>query len=401
MAQDYPHIEIIVSDNASTDGTEAIARAYAEKDARIRYWRNAENLGVVRNFGQSFALSRGRYFTWLACDDLLSASQYIRTTVAFLESNPDVMVCGSDVHMLDLEGPGQVTTWTFPQIHPDRDPRDVRSVYFRLPQDPACFAIYGMFRREALEGAIFGGRTYRGQPVIRHMEFFMLVPTLTRGRIVALPGPVRTYRRNELSSWHREAARLSGLDELLLDLHMKIFLLTRALRFPAAWTEKLPLIALTLRNFLPDTLRTTRGEARRLRAAAEQRRQLILTLRMEIDKRRTLLGQAGVAGAGVARPWPPIPGPVDVAVPWDATAWLSWKLPSWLEPARECVEMLLTDFFRPPSPERQNEKLRDYLDSIALREVCEKRLGEIHRLTAEADRCLALMQSPGGEKKQR
>ncbi len=153
LAQDYPHFEVIVSDNASTDGTEAVAREYAEKDARIRYWRNAENLGALPNFGQAFALSNGKYFTWLACDDVLSSPRYLSTTAAFLDANPDVMLCGGDFHLLDLEGPGQLTTWTFPQIYPNRESRDVRSIYFGWPQDPACFAIYGMFRREALEAA--------------------------------------------------------------------------------------------------------------------------------------------------------------------------------------------------------------------------------------------------------
>src|SRR5262249_5330579 len=83
LAQDYPHIDIIICATDSTDSPESIARANAEKNARIRYWRNPEDLGAVRNFGQSFALSCGRYFTWLACDDLLSDPEYLGTAVAF------------------------------------------------------------------------------------------------------------------------------------------------------------------------------------------------------------------------------------------------------------------------------------------------------------------------------
>jgi hypothetical protein len=117
-------------------------------------------------------------------------------------------------------------------------------------------------------------------------------------------------------------------------------------------------------------------------------------LHVEIEKRHALLRQAGVPGVDPIEPWPPAPELDQPAMPRHDAGWLRWKLPYWLEGARDCIELLLTDFFRRPSPERQSERMRDYLDSLVLRDVCEKRLTEIDRLTAEADRCLALMQPP-------
>ena len=63
LAQDYPNLEILISDNVSTDGTEAIARHYIRSDSRVRYWRNPVNIGAVKNFGHVLAEARGRYFT--------------------------------------------------------------------------------------------------------------------------------------------------------------------------------------------------------------------------------------------------------------------------------------------------------------------------------------------------
>jgi glycosyltransferase involved in cell wall biosynthesis len=67
LAQDYPHFELIISDNASDDGTEEICREYQAHDRRIRYLRHRENRGSPWNFA---FVARGDYFMWAAHDDL-------------------------------------------------------------------------------------------------------------------------------------------------------------------------------------------------------------------------------------------------------------------------------------------------------------------------------------------
>jgi glycosyltransferase involved in cell wall biosynthesis len=68
--QVYTEIELIISDNASTDRTEEICRDYASQDKRIRYFRNETNLGVYKNFNRVFQLSTGEYFKWASADDV-------------------------------------------------------------------------------------------------------------------------------------------------------------------------------------------------------------------------------------------------------------------------------------------------------------------------------------------
>lgn len=72
LGQTYPHFELILSDNASTDSTEAICKDYAARDPRIRYVRQAENLGAVRNFEFTLEQATGEFFMWAAHDDLWS-----------------------------------------------------------------------------------------------------------------------------------------------------------------------------------------------------------------------------------------------------------------------------------------------------------------------------------------
>jgi glycosyltransferase involved in cell wall biosynthesis len=70
VAQTYPDIEIVISDNCSTDGTGAVAESYCKRYSHLRYYRNASNIGVPLNFQRSLDLARGEYFMWAADDDL-------------------------------------------------------------------------------------------------------------------------------------------------------------------------------------------------------------------------------------------------------------------------------------------------------------------------------------------
>src|SRR5690242_490012 len=85
LAQDFKNFELIITDNASTDRTEEICRAFAAADPRVRYVRNERNLGAGPNYNLGFALSRGRYFKWSACDDRISES-FLSACFAALET---------------------------------------------------------------------------------------------------------------------------------------------------------------------------------------------------------------------------------------------------------------------------------------------------------------------------
>src|SRR5262245_32410325 len=87
LVQSYANLEINICDNASTDRTEAICRAYSNKDRRIRYCRNASNLGILPNFRLTLDLASGDYFMWAAHDDWWSEN-YIEALLECLISNP-------------------------------------------------------------------------------------------------------------------------------------------------------------------------------------------------------------------------------------------------------------------------------------------------------------------------
>lgn len=91
LAQTYRDFELVISDNASTDATEPICRAYAEADPRVRYYRNPENVGASDNYNRVFRLARGIYFKWASSNDHCEPT-FLEKCVAVLEQRADVVV---------------------------------------------------------------------------------------------------------------------------------------------------------------------------------------------------------------------------------------------------------------------------------------------------------------------
>ena len=103
LAQDYEHFELIISDNASTDGTGAICQEYATRDGRISYCRNDANMGAEWNFQRVLDLAQGEYFMWAAHDDVWERP-FIGACVEELQKNPSVVLCATRAILLDDAG---------------------------------------------------------------------------------------------------------------------------------------------------------------------------------------------------------------------------------------------------------------------------------------------------------
>jgi glycosyltransferase involved in cell wall biosynthesis len=146
LCQDFPDFELVICDNVSSDATDAICRDYAQRDRRIRYYRNTRNIGAARNFCRVFELSTGRYFRWLAADDFMSPNM-LRSCKAVLDARPEVVLCTGRAEIVDDKGQ-RICDYTEAQAIEQDAPVD----RFRtaLLQDPWCNAIYGLMRRDVL-----------------------------------------------------------------------------------------------------------------------------------------------------------------------------------------------------------------------------------------------------------
>ncbi|MFI6321260.1 glycosyltransferase family 2 protein [Nonomuraea sp. NPDC050556] len=92
LAQDHADIEVVISDNDSTDDTEEVCRELARQDSRIAYYRQSRNLQVIGNFVEVLNRSRGEYFRWLGDDDILEPTYVSRSVEPFLDDDRLILV---------------------------------------------------------------------------------------------------------------------------------------------------------------------------------------------------------------------------------------------------------------------------------------------------------------------
>ena len=93
VAQTYPHLDIIISDNCSDNPeVQQVIHEFAGRDKRIRSFRQQENIGLENNFNFVFDQANAGLFTWMSDDDYFDAN-YIEKCVEFLQSHPDFVLC--------------------------------------------------------------------------------------------------------------------------------------------------------------------------------------------------------------------------------------------------------------------------------------------------------------------
>lgn len=148
LGQTFRDFELIICDNASTDGTEAICRSYAARDPRIRYHRQPRNVGACRNYDMSFEMGRGRYFKWAAHDDKL-APTFLERLVEVLEADPDCVLVHPLSAFIDAEGK------PIERNHVDGIALDSADPAARLrqwlcPPKALCNPVFGLMRRSAM-----------------------------------------------------------------------------------------------------------------------------------------------------------------------------------------------------------------------------------------------------------
>ena len=103
LAQSFRDFELIIADNASTDGTEEICRSYAAADSRIRYHRNPENLGAGPNYNLVVGMARGEFFKWSAHDDLCAPS-FLERCLQALDADPGAVLAYTEFVDIDESG---------------------------------------------------------------------------------------------------------------------------------------------------------------------------------------------------------------------------------------------------------------------------------------------------------
>jgi glycosyltransferase involved in cell wall biosynthesis len=100
LAQDFTDFELIIADDASSDNTEGICRAYETSDPRIRFFRHEKNLGMVENWNWCLRQARGMYIKYLLADDRFNRPHALRRLVEAM-SRPGVSLAVSARELMD------------------------------------------------------------------------------------------------------------------------------------------------------------------------------------------------------------------------------------------------------------------------------------------------------------
>ena len=154
ISQTLSDIEIIVSDNASTDNSFEIANRYSESDPRVRVIRQTENIGAHNNFQFLLSEAKTPYFVWLGGHDVFE-SDYLEKAVDFLDKDQEaVMVYPINAFAIDKEG-NSVNGAKCSNINTTGIEWPLKRVGHIVKNLTYCINIHGIFRTEILRALPF------------------------------------------------------------------------------------------------------------------------------------------------------------------------------------------------------------------------------------------------------
>ena len=149
LAQTYTNLELIISDNASTDSTESICRKYARKDKRIKYFRQKKNIGMLRQIDFLVKKRAGDYFMLVSDDDWWHPDFILKLKKA-LDEHPECGIAmgslrqvyddGVFINEIVYDKSNDLSKFSYSQTFD--------AVVTKKP--PAHFFIYGLFREEII-----------------------------------------------------------------------------------------------------------------------------------------------------------------------------------------------------------------------------------------------------------
>ncbi|HYE19895.1 MAG TPA: glycosyltransferase family 2 protein [Tepidisphaeraceae bacterium] len=203
LAQTFTDFELVICDNASTDGTEALCREYARRDKRVRYVRNPVNIGAAKNFNRTFELSRSPLFKWMSHDDVVLPTMVERCVEA-LDANPDAVLCTVRRRYMEYDGE---PCWEDPveQFHDLSVPQLLRVEGSRFPA-----YMMGVMRREALLNSRLMD-TYVACEVVFVLEMRL------QGRIFQMPDELHFQRLPDESDQSRLVRKSQRGEAVFLD----------------------------------------------------------------------------------------------------------------------------------------------------------------------------------------
>ena len=217
LGQSFTDFELIIADNASTDGTGDICRRYEKQDSRVRYFRQPRNLGLAPNVNFLIGQARGELYKEASHDDLY-ARNLLESCIEALDEYPQVVLAHSWTAKVD--GSGTVTeAYEYPlNTATPRAPERFRSMLFDSGGDDDYGVIRtDVLRRTALKGSYHHSDRTIVAELVLHGPFYQVPEWLFFRREHPGRHSRSTMRRQcanmdprRANRWRHPAARLYG-----------------------------------------------------------------------------------------------------------------------------------------------------------------------------------------------
>lgn len=195
LSQRFRNFVLLISDNASTDGTEKICQTYVKADSRVRYHRNRTNIGLYGNFNLLLRLARTRYVKLATADDFWAPTM-LGDSLASMEGDSSLALCHPKAVLVAEDG-SEIRRYEQSCHLMDDDP----AVRFRrvLTEIGLVNQLVGVIRTDVLRSTL---------PLMNHTlaDRVFVAELSLYGKILELP-KYQYFRRfhQESTSWDRKS----------------------------------------------------------------------------------------------------------------------------------------------------------------------------------------------------
>lgn len=188
LTQDYPNIEIIISDDSSTDATVKIAQKIADQHlGKIKILTSKKNQGATINWFKCVQACSGKYVIGLAGDDELLPN-LIEHQIKILEKDPNIAICYADAEVFDVINQKKLYNLS------DKTPTKSGGIKLAL-QDSIYYSPTSMFRRSLVPEKNIFKNLRHGTDLAFYKEIMIIAGS--NAKIQYLPQVLYKYQKHD------------------------------------------------------------------------------------------------------------------------------------------------------------------------------------------------------------